>query len=166
MGSIVVGRGRSTSRLSVFRTILPAVVSAACSANHGAETGESSAVERAAVREGACALHVDPGAVAEGDGSSWASPLRSVQAAIDAQDARGGGWLVSGAAPPRTQRRRRGPAAERPFASPDRVQRREPRWDHERGHFHTADPARRDRSISVAPGAGRGHVDRRRLQRR
>jgi hypothetical protein len=45
--------------------------------------------------ERACPLRVDPGATVDGDGSSWESPLRYVQAAIDIQHALGGGnvWV-------------------------------------------------------------------------
>jgi len=45
--------------------------------------------------DGPCPLRVDPGRTAPGDGSSWATALTSVQEAIDAQAARGGGsvWV-------------------------------------------------------------------------
>lgn len=45
--------------------------------------------------EGPCPLRVDPGAGDGGDGSSWSSPIKYIQAAIDIQSAFGGGevWV-------------------------------------------------------------------------
>lgn len=51
--------------------------------------------------DGSCALRVDPEAGEGGDGSSWDSPLSSIQEAIDTLSAQGGGevWVRGGATP-------------------------------------------------------------------
>lgn len=100
MGTSLHERLRSLSELSYFTTFasFSLLMGVGCSADAGNTTEDWAARSAALTCNGPCRVYVDPGADQEGDGSSWTSPLISVQSGLDAAAAQGGGevWVRAG----------------------------------------------------------------------